>query len=360
MAYVIYVILAAGDLRNFAEFGGIWPFGRKLVILHLVKKLLSISLAALALLGACGSKSDKDSATAQAAADSPAPLADAPAFSADSAYSFVERQVAYGPRVPGSEAHTRTAQWLASQLRGRGAETTVQEADLKAFDGTVLHARNIFGRFAPENPRRVLLLAHWDSRPWADNDPDPANHTKPVPGANDGASGVGVLLEMARLLQQKQPAVGVDILFVDAEDYGTDGDDLSWALGARHFVENPPVEGYAPEAVVLLDMVGGKDARFAREQFSAYYAPGLLNSVWAAAERVGESARFTNEIGGMITDDHREFQNAGLQAIDIIEYCPDTGFNPRWHTLADDMSGISAETLGAVGRVVTEWLYSQK
>lgn len=319
-----------------------------------VRKIAVISIFAL-LISACAQRAASASETVAAEKKAAVEL---PAFSADSAYSFVEKQVAFGPRVPNTAAHEKAGRWLESELRRHGAEVIVQKASLEAFDGTMLRASNILGRFDAGKSRRVLLLAHWDSRPWADNDPDEANHSRPVDGANDGASGVGVLLETARLVGAKSPSVGVDILFVDAEDYGSEGDDLSWALGARHFVSNPPVEDFAPEAVVLLDMVGGENARFAREQFSAYYSPGLLNRFWDAAEKAGEGSRFVNEPGGAITDDHLEFQRAGMQAIDIIEYCPDTGFNPRWHTVADDMSGISAATLGSVGRALVRWLYN--
>ena len=189
-------------------------------------------------------------------------------FDADSAYSYVERQVAFGPRVPNTEAHRRCGEWLASELRRRGADVTEQRSDLTAFDGTVLKAVNILGRFNTESPDRLLLLAHWDCRPWADQDPNPDNRKKPVDGANDGASGVGVLLEIARQLSEKAPGKGVDILFVDAEDWGTEGSEDSWALGARYFMEHPPVEGYLPDEAILLDMVGGKGAVFCREYFS--------------------------------------------------------------------------------------------
>ncbi len=309
-------------------------------------------MAALALAG-CGGKK----ATQTAAAEITQPSVEV-AFDADSAYAYVDRQVAFGPRVPNTEAHRLCGDWLASELRRHGADVTEQRAVLKAFDGTDLQARNFFARFNPQAKGRILLLAHWDCRPWADEDPDPANHDKPVDGANDGASGVGVLLEIARQLGKDSGGKGVDILFVDAEDWGTDGYEDSWALGPRHFVENPPVEGYMPDEAILLDMVGGKDAIFCREYFSEKAAPALAQKIWAIAAQRGHGGMFPNRMGGAVTDDHVQLIEHGIPTIDIIEYNPDrpSGFNPRWHTVADNMEGISAKTLGAVGETVMQYL----
>jgi len=165
----------------------------------------------------CGSNSKNSKATI---APEQQQVVQVPVFDADSAYSYVDAQVAFGPRVPNTPAHVACGNYLAQKLESFGAVVTNQYADLTAFDGTVLKARNIIGSYKPETKRRVLLFAHWDSRKWADRDPDPANHHKPILGANDGASGVGVLLEIARLIQQQQPAIGIDIIFFDAEDYG--------------------------------------------------------------------------------------------------------------------------------------------
>lgn len=279
-------------------------------------------------------------------------------FDADSAYSYVERQVAFGPRVPNTEAHRRCGEWLASELRRRGADVTEQRADLTAFDGTVLKAVNILGRFNTESPDRLLLLAHWDCRPWADQDPNPDNRKKPVDGANDGASGVGVLLEIARQLSEKAPGKGVDILFVDAEDWGTEGSEDSWALGARYFMEHPPVEGYLPDEAILLDMVGGKGAVFCREYFSEQAAPRLAQSLWGIAASRGYGDLFLNKLGGAVTDDHVQLIEKGVPAVDIIEYHPEqeSGFNPHWHTVSDNMENIDRATLKAVGETVMQYL----
>lgn len=302
----------------------------------------------LALMSCTSDKAASESKQAEESASTPtAPVAQ---FSADSAYSYVERQVAFGPRVPGSAAHASAAAWLESELRRHGAEVIVQKAELTAFDGTKLPARNIFGQYQPEAADRLLLVAHWDSRPWADADADPAKHKTPVDGANDGASGVGVLLEVARQLAANRPERGIDILFVDAEDWGTDGDEESWALGAKYFVEHPIKPGYKPSEVIVLDMVGGTEARFPREYFSQQNAPALLDRVYAVAAASGYADLFPNEIGGAVTDDHLQFIKAGIPAVDIIDYRD--GFHPAWHTSADDMTAISRNSLQAVGQTV--------
>lgn len=279
-------------------------------------------------------------------------------FDADSAYLYIEKQVSFGPRVPNSESHRLTGDWLNAELKRHGAQVIEQKADLKAFDGTVLKSRNIFGQFNPEKKERVLLLAHWDTRPWADKDPDPKNRSLAIDGANDGGSGVGVLLEVARQLSENKTDKGIDILFVDAEDWGTDGDEESWALGTRYFVENPILPGYHPNSAILLDMVGGKDAVFCREYFSERSAPEISQQLWDIAAKNGYGNIFLNRMGSAILDDHVQLIRGGIPAIDIIEYHPEdeTGFNPRWHTLGDTMDGISKETLKAVGITLMTYL----
>ena len=286
-------------------------------------------------------------------------------FNADSAYSFVKAQCDFGARVPNTEAHRRCGDYLVAKLQSFGANVIVQEPVLKAYDGTKLNARNIIGEFAPEASRRVLLLAHWDCRPWADCDADSKNHRKPVMGANDGASGVGVLLEIARLLHDKQPNVGIDILFVDAEDWGDSegvsaSPDNSWALGTQYWTANPHRLGYRPMFAILLDMVGAKGSVFSREYFSMHYAPAVLNDVWKEAARSGYGSYFVNREGGAITDDHVFVNRAGIPAIDIIAMDPttDTGFFPQWHTADDTMEHIDPATLKAVGQTLANYIYS--
>lgn len=279
-------------------------------------------------------------------------------FDADSAYNFLARQVAFGPRVPNTEAHRSTGDWLVSELKRHGTQVTEQTMQLKAFDGTILNARNIFGQINPDAKERILLLAHWDCRPWADQDPDPSKRSLPVDGANDGASGVAVLLEIARQLSLNPVVKGIDILFVDAEDWGTEGDDSSWALGTQYFVDNPPVKGYSPQYAILLDMVGGNGATFCREYFSERSAPKVAEDIWNTAEKLGYGNQFINKMGSAIMDDHVQLIKAGIPAIDIIEYRIDgeLGFNPRWHTTSDNLEGISKKTLSAVGNTLLNHL----
>ena len=278
-----------------------------------------------------------------------------PQFDADSAFSFVEGLVSFGPRVPNTEAHLKAGDWLGRKLRDFGWNVIEQKAIIPAFDGTQLQARNIFAQINPGLQERILLLAHWDSRPWADEDPEPAKRSLPVLGANDGASGVGVLLEVARQLKLQNSDKGVDILFVDAEDWGSHDDEDSWAMGTRYFAANPPVEGYRPSAAILLDMVGSPDARFGYEYFSTQANPALMEKVWSKAAALGHSQYFHTGFGGAVTDDHIELIKQGIPAIDIIDYRNGNGyqgFDPVWHTTRDDMTNISRETLRAVGETV--------
>ena len=330
---------------------------RRLIFFALICSLLSCG-------GNAGRKAAENLAFL-AESESPAPgdvMTTAPLgnFDADSAYSYLARQVAFGPRVPNTEAHRLAGDWLVSQLENHGAKVVEQKTRLKAFDGTMLDARNIFAQINPDAKDRILLLAHWDCRPWADKDPDPAKRSQPVDGANDGASGVAVLLEIARLLDVNPINKGVDILFVDAEDWGNEGDDDSWALGTRYFVENPPVKGYNPQMAILLDMVGGEGAVFCREYFSERSAPRVAEEIWQTAGSLGYGDLFQNRMGTAVLDDHVQLIKAGIPAIDIIEYHPEGGggFNPRWHTSADNMDGISKATLKAVGTTLLQYLRS--
>lgn len=291
-----------------------------------------------------------------------------PDFSVDSAYIFIEQQVAFGPRVPNTTAHQRCAEYLSAKLKQTGASVTQQYFKARAFDGTLLNSVNIVGSFNPDASRRVLLFAHWDTRPWSDHDPDPANHTTPVLGANDGASGVGVLLEVARQLGLKSPQVGVDIIFFDAEDYGapeswTGNDPHTWCLGSQYWSRNPHQKGYKASYGILLDMVGAPDATFYREQISEHYAMDIVNKVWSTAHRLGHQRYFINQPGGSITDDHLYVnQLAGIPSVNIIQYDPNSekGFGQYWHTINDTMEHIDRNTLYAVGTTVLSVLYNER
>lgn len=302
-----------------------------------------------------------------------------PQFVADSAMAFCQAQCDFGPRTMNSTAHDLCEQWIVGKFAQYGLEVSTQKADLKGWDGTILHSTNIIARFKPEAQRRLLICAHWDSRPWADNDPDSTNWKKPVMAANDGASGVAVMMELARLLQNDTAvAVGIDFVCFDAEDYGTPqwvskgGDDSdTWALGAQYWAEqygkalleakdsgSPLIYEYG----ILLDMVGGRGARFYQEGFSMRYAPRIVDKVWAASRVVDQSSFFVNEAGGYITDDHDPVNKAGIQTIDIIAYYPDceqSSFGPTWHTVNDTMENIDPATLFAVGQTLVQVLWSE-
>ncbi|GCB37260.1 glutamine cyclotransferase [Bacteroides faecalis] len=285
-----------------------------------------------------------------------------PQFDADSAYLYVKSQVDFGPRVPNSKEHVACGNYLAKQLETFGAKVTNQYADLIAYDGTLLKARNIIGSYNPENKKRIALFAHWDTRPWADNDPDENNHHTPILGANDGASGVGALLEIARLINQQQPELGIDIIFLDAEDYGASGGkEESWCLGAQYWARNPHVEKYNARFGILLDMVGGENTMFLKESNSERYAPDINKKVWKAAKKLGYGKMFIDENGGAVTDDHLFINElARIKTIDIIASDPEGGFTPTWHTINDNMDHIDKNTLKAVGQTVLEVIYNEK
>ena len=294
-----------------------------------------------------------------------------PAFMADSAYQFCQQQCDFGPRTMNSEAHEQCAQWIISKFAQYGMTVTTQQATLKGYDGTPLKSTNIIASYLPEQDDRLLLCAHWDSRPWADNDPDENNHKTPVLAANDGASGVAVMLEIARLLSSDTLKLGVDFVCFDAEDWGvpqwsdaTDTGD-SWALGAQYWAANcPKQQARKYRFGILLDMVGGQGAQFYKEGMSMQYAANVVEKVWLAAQVVGFGSMFPAQTGGNITDDHIPVNTvAKIPCIDIIPYYPDcqqSSFGPTWHTVSDDMEHIDRNTLQAVGQTVIQVLFSEK
>ena len=285
----------------------------------------------------------------------------APAFSADSAYAYVERQVAFGPRVPNTDGHAQCADWLAQELARHGAEVTVQEGRARAFDGAVLDMKNIIGTFHPESRDRILWFAHWDTRPFADK--DSVRNREPIDGANDGASGVGVLLEIARQLGLEAADVGVDIVFFDAEDYGkpewlpaTENGYKDWCLGSQYWAQNPHRVGYRARFGILLDMVGAKDAVFHQEGTSLRFAPHVVRKVWKRAYDLGFGDRFdTSPTPPTIDDNYFVSDLAGIPSANIVDYriqVRPMGYGPFHHTHGDNMSIIDRETLRQVGTTV--------
>ena len=294
----------------------------------------------------------------------------APEFCADSAYGFIKAQTDFGPRVPNTDAHSRCAVWLTGKLESFGAQTFVQEFETVTFDNTRLHCYNIIGSYNPDKTNRIVLCSHWDSRPWADNDPDPANWKKPVDAANDGASGVGVILEIARQLQRKAPEIGIDCIFLDAEDWGPGPDyqgqhlESYWGLGTQYWAKNPHKEGYKARYAILLDMVGGKGASFCREPYSMMFGKQVVDKVWSAAGKLGYGSLFLPVDGGYVTDDHYFINTiAHIPAIDIIPYlpnCKESSFGPTWHTTHDNIDNIDKNVLDAVGKTLLHVIYNEK
>lgn len=291
------------------------------------------------------------------------------AFNADSAFSYVADQVAFGPRVPGTEGHKACRDYIVDRLRDFSADTIiVQDAEVTAYDGTHLPISNIFASYKQEQSKRVLLVAHWDTRPWADRENNEDTRKQPIPGANDGGSGVAVLLEIARNLAMKEPSVGVDLLFVDAEDYGCsegfDRHDDTWCLGSQYWVDNmvPYSGGNMPVYGILLDMVGGRNARFHYEDFSTRNASTPTIKVWSEAEALGYGDRFIRKVGGAAIDDHIVLTRAGIPTTDIIELCNEQtySFPPTWHTHDDNIDNIDRSSLNAVGQTVLNVIYKEK
>lgn len=293
-----------------------------------------------------------------------------PTFDADSAYAFVAAQCNFGPRAMNTSAHDECGEWIAKKMAQYGCEVTSQYADLKGYDGTILKSRNIIAKHNSNSQNRILLCAHWDTRPWADNDPDSTNWKKAIDGANDGASGVGVLIEIARLLAKEKTAnIGIDFVFFDAEDWGTpqwshaNDNENTWALGSQHFAKNLP-NGFKPKYGILLDIVGGQGAKFYREGISMQYAPQIVKKVWKAARKAGYESHFPNQDGAMVTDDHLPLnQIAGIPTIDIISFYPDcqqSSFGPTWHTMNDNINFIDKNTLKAVGQTVVQVIFEEK
>ena len=288
-------------------------------------------------------------------------------FDASSAYGFVKKQVEFGPRVPNTSAHAACADWLVKTLKQWTPDVVVQAFQAKAYDGRVLDGKNIVASFNAEAKDRILLCAHWDSRPFADHDPDPANHFKPVMGANDGASGVGVLLEVARQLSLRKPAAGVDILLLDLEDFGEHRNwrgiaKDNWALGSQYWARNPHRPGYKARFGILLDMVGASDAVFPMEGTSMSYAPEVMKKVWETARGLGLSKYFLAREADALIDDHLYINEiAGIPTVDIIHYDTEKqGFPASWHTVGDTLDKIDVDTLRAVGQVVLAMIYQGK
>ncbi|RNL54717.1 M28 family peptidase [Pedobacter jejuensis] len=287
-----------------------------------------------------------------------------PEFNADSAFAYTKAQVDFGPRIPGTIAHQKCADYLVSKLKSFGAEVKLQGAKTTTYDGKSFQLKNILASFNPENKNRVLITAHWDARPFSDQDTDPTNHTKPFDAANDAGSGVAVILEMARQIQQKQPNVGVDFVLWDLEDYGKANDEtpdeITWCLGSQFWAKNALAIGYKAMYGINLDMVGGGNAQFTQDEISRQSAPEIVNKVWNIGSEIGYSSYFVSIPSGKLVDDHFWMNKAGVPSIDIIHYNDNSGFYINWHTQLDNLANIDKNTLKATGQTVLETIYCEK
>jgi glutaminyl-peptide cyclotransferase len=286
----------------------------------------------------------------------------APFFNSDSAFSFVQAQVDFGPRIPGTPAHSRCADYLTAKLKSYGFEVILQKGTVQTYDGKKFSLKNIIGSYKPELKSRILVCSHWDTRPWADEDEKDAN--KPFDGANDGASGVGTGLELARQIQLLPPAIGVDIIFFDLEDYGETGgdDETSWCLGSQYWSKNLHTPDYYANFGILLDMVGGVHAVFSKEEGSVNNASAIVDKIWKTANSIGYGPYFSPQTREYVgTDDHLYVNQAGIPCVDIIPFDePTKGFGDFHHTHKDNMSIIDKTTLKAVGQTLLEVLYNEK
>ena len=270
-------------------------------------------------------------------------------FNGTAAYNYAKAQVDFGPRVPGTPAAKQAGDWIIRQMRARADTVIVQSFTYATADGKKLPLRNILARFRPELSERVLYLTHWDSRPISESAATEAERKMPVPGANDGASGVGMFIALADVLKKTKPNVGVDLLFTDGEDYGKFGPpEVDVLIGAKYFATHLPSPGYKPLYGVLWDMIGDKDLRIPYEMLSFQQAPEVVSRVWQTAADLGHGDVFVQESGGDVTDDHIPLLNVGLHVIDVIDLT-----YPPHHTPQDTMDKISAKSLAIVGDVAT-------
>lgn len=326
------------------------------------KLLLLLALMPALLLEACNGCGEKEPAT-DTTQQPPAPALNVPAFNADTAYDYVARQVAFGPRVPGTPAQKQCAAWIEQELKKNCDTVYRQEVEVKAGNGQTLPCINLVGSIHPQAKRRILLLAHWDSRPWADE--DTVNRNEPIAAADDGGSGVAVMLEVARQLNGKPlPAdLGVDLLFTDVEDYGkSEWGEHTYCLGTQYWARNPHVPGYRAEFGILLDMVGARNARFLMEPGSRQMAGEVQQHIYEAAGRAGYSSFFPFTVSNMGIEDDHVYVNelAKIPTVDIINHANGPAgdeFPAHWHTHGDNMSIIDKATLKAVGQTMLQVLY---
>lgn len=324
-------------------------------------KRLAVIAACLLVLAGCKHKEATPSAERHGDVDYAAVAI--PSFCGDSAYAYAAAQLAFGHRIPGSAGWESCSQWIAAQMQRWCDTVVVQHFNATLWDGRSVPGRNIIASLNPGANRRIVLAAHWDSRSWADHDPDASRHRRPVPGANDGASGTAVLMEMARVMSSMPPSVGVDFVFFDVEDQGApewaeERDADTWCKGSQYWSRTPHRPFYSATYGILFDMVGTLQPRFTKEGIGQYYAPGLMDKLWGAAAQLGYGTVFVNQESDEILDDHYYVNRlAGIPMVDIVQNSGTTSFFEHWHTVTDDLQSLSGESLQLVATVVLKTLY---
>jgi hypothetical protein len=315
---------------------------------------------AVSLLGfsACNTSTDSTANNDSATTESVIITNKKSGFSADNAYQNIASQLDFGFRIPGTPSHKKCADWLFGQLKNQCDTSYFQVGQSKnPTTGAAIPIYNIIGSINPKATKRMIFAAHWDSRPMADQDDN--NPKEPILAANDGASGVGVILELARLLHTQKPEWGVDFILFDAEDLGIAEIENSFCLGSQYWGQNPHTPNYKANFGVLLDMVGGKDAKFMWEANSNQYANWILVHTWQIAKELGHDNHFQLQNIGAITDDHKYvYEATKIPMIDIIQYNENTGFAPYWHTHDDNLDAVDKNTLQAVGNTLLHLIFN--
>jgi len=332
---------------------------RRMSTQHLVATSIITAVLSSMLLCSCGDNTPENRTPMIPSYSVPASI---PSYSGDRAFALLERQVAFGPRVPGTEAHADCLQFFRSFFDSLGIDTELQSFEFPGYEGETLPLTNVIAQINPGAKQRILLAAHWDSRPTADREPDPDRALRPVPGANDGASGVAVLLHLAEVLVEHSPPVGVDIILFDGEDYGREGDESMFCLGSKYYAASLDPSHPLPMFGILLDLVGDREAVFPMEEFSRRYASDVLTMVWDAAEQQGLT-RFVRRSHSGIYDDHVPLNTvAGIKTINIVdaELVGQNTSDPRrqyWHTLDDLPSQCSPAPLSDVGQLLLSVIF---
>jgi glutaminyl-peptide cyclotransferase len=316
--------------------------------------LLYPSLLVLCLLASCtGDRSNEAQQSSRVAR--PRQVVAVPDFSGKEAFSYLTAQTNFGPRNPNSVGHRNCLDYLVGELRRFADAVNRQDFTHTGSRGEEIRLTNVIASFNLAATNRVMLAAHWDTRPWADQDSDPSKRNKPVIGANDGASGVAVLLEVAKLIKQSPPPIGVDILLFDGEDLGRNNDLTNFALGSKHFASHKSPT-FNPQYGVLLDMIGDAQLEIKKEQNSVRYAPDVVDYVWSVAQRLG-ILQFVSESGPYVYDDHIPLNEAGIKTIDLIDFDYPDRSNRYWHTSEDTPDKCSPASLQAVGTLLVHLIY---